>query len=62
MDPWDPYIASVEAAGHKLKRDPDGSVNYVDTWSFHGYVTCVVCESAWCIHCEDEVEPCQPET
>ncbi len=50
----------LEAAGHKLVRDADGSV---DCWmldhDYHNGPGCELCGESWCHHCENRViEPC----
>ena len=53
------YYKKLEAAGHVLYRDEDGSV---DAWKldydYHNGPGCVNCHQSWCEHCEDTIQPC----
>lgn len=54
------YYDALEAAGHKLRRNEDGSV---DHWGLdHGYHNgpiCLICDDSWCEHCQDKIQPCE---
>lgn len=53
------YWDRIEKAGHVLKRDEDGGVDYFAfEFEFHNGPLCVLCGDTWCHHCEDEIEPC----
>ena len=58
----DALYARMELAGHKLKRNEDGAVEYFDHGEFHGGPECENCYYAPCEHCRDipvcEIEPC----
>lgn len=54
------YWGRLEAAGHRLKRDEDGEVDYFAfSYEFHNGPRCELCGDSWCHHCEDEIEPCE---
>jgi glycerol-3-phosphate cytidylyltransferase-like family protein len=55
------YVAKLQAAGHVLKRTPDGRPD-LDAWDFdtHCGPSCERCDGAWCIYCESTVERCRP--
>ena len=53
------YYAALEAAGHLLKRDEDGEIDYFAmSYEFHNGPACELCHMSWCEHCEDEIHPC----
>lgn len=55
------YIASIQAAGHTLRRDENLQVS-LDAWTenYHQAPVCDRCCGAWCIYCESTVESCRP--
>lgn len=53
------FAAKAEAAGHTLKRDEDGDVDWfvLETDRCNG-PGCTVCGDAWCHHCDPDIETC----
>ena len=47
------FYDKLEAAGHTLKRDEDGNVEYFEMVGFHGGPICSKCGDWWCLHCDD---------
>ena len=53
------YAARLEAAGHVLKCDEDGDIDYwVLVYGYHNGPGCVNCNDRWCEHCEDSFKSC----
>jgi hypothetical protein len=59
MSRENPYYDKLEAAGHKLRRDEDGDIDFfVMDIGYHNGPGCTECGHSWCEHCEDAIEPC----
>ncbi len=53
------YYAAIEAAGHLLRRDERGEVDFFALDSgHHNGPGCELCHDTWCQHCRDSIEPC----
>jgi hypothetical protein len=53
------WYKRLEAAGHKLKLDDDGTVDsFALDYEHHNGPMCVLCDEMWCEHCRDEIKPC----
>lgn len=57
------YWDKLEAAGHVLKRDEYGEVDYFAfECGYHNAPVCKLCGDSWCHHCEDTIRPCYGRT
>jgi hypothetical protein len=57
--PSEPFEKELEAAGHVLKREEDGSIDqWVLDYEHHNGPGCINCDQSWCSHCYNEIKPC----
>ena len=52
-DHYATFYAKLEKAGHVLKKDEDGKVDYFAfSYEIHNGPECIKCGEVWCQHCE----------